>query len=82
MRTLITGGAGFIGSHLVDALVARGDHVSVLDNLTSGSLDFLTESRDSIDNDFVAMLLYTALVTPKGALRLAMCNASATRKGL
>ncbi len=36
MRTLVTGGAGFIGSHLVDALVARGDTVTVLDDLSSG----------------------------------------------
>ena len=36
MRTLVTGGAGFIGSHLVDALVARGDAVTVVDDLSSG----------------------------------------------
>jgi UDP-glucose 4-epimerase len=36
VRTLVTGGAGFIGSHVVDALVARGDEVHVLDNLASG----------------------------------------------
>jgi UDP-glucose 4-epimerase len=36
MRTLVTGGAGFIGSHLVDALIARGDAVTVVDNLSSG----------------------------------------------
>lgn len=36
MRALITGGAGFIGSHLADGLVARGDRVTVLDNLSSG----------------------------------------------
>ena len=37
MRVFITGGAGFIGSHLCDALVARGDNVSILDNLSTGS---------------------------------------------
>ena len=36
MRTLVTGGAGFIGSHLVDALIARGDSVTVADDLSSG----------------------------------------------
>jgi UDP-glucose 4-epimerase len=36
MRVLVTGGAGFIGSHLTDALVARGDEVTVVDNLTTG----------------------------------------------
>ena len=37
MRVFITGGAGFIGSHLCDALVARGDEVNILDNLSTGS---------------------------------------------
>ena len=36
MRALVTGGAGFIGSHLVDALVARGDSVLVVDDLSTG----------------------------------------------
>jgi UDP-glucose 4-epimerase len=36
MRALVTGGAGFVGSHVVDALVARGDEVKVLDDLSTG----------------------------------------------
>ena len=36
MKALVTGGAGFIGSHLVDALIERGDEVLVLDDLSSG----------------------------------------------
>jgi len=36
MRVLVTGGAGFIGSNLVDALLARGDEVAVVDNLSTG----------------------------------------------
>ena len=39
MKALITGGAGFVGSHLAEALLARGDTVHVLDNLSTGSMD-------------------------------------------
>jgi len=41
MRCLVTGGAGFIGSNLVDALLARGDEVTVVDNLSTGRRDNL-----------------------------------------
>src|ERR671931_2256487 len=43
MRAIVTGGAGFIGSHVVDALVARGDEVHVLDNLSSGRRENVPE---------------------------------------
>src|ERR1700682_2893401 len=39
MRVLITGGAGFIGSHLADAYIERGDEVFVIDDLSTGSID-------------------------------------------
>ena len=41
MRILVTGGAGFIGSNLVDALIARGDQVTILDDLSTGRLSNL-----------------------------------------
>ena len=44
MKALVTGGAGFIGSNLVDALVARGDEVTVLDDLSTGKRENLGEA--------------------------------------
>jgi UDP-glucose 4-epimerase len=44
MRSIVTGGAGFIGSNLVDALLAAGDEVLVVDNLSSGRAENLTEA--------------------------------------
>ena len=68
-RALITGGAGFIGAHLAEALLERGYHVAVIDNLSTGRFDNIerllkrygadgANSRfsfaiDSIDNDIV-----------------------------
>ncbi|HUC15833.1 MAG TPA: NAD-dependent epimerase/dehydratase family protein, partial [Acidimicrobiales bacterium] len=44
-RALVTGGAGFIGSTLVDRLLAEGHTVDVVDNLSTGSLANLAEAR-------------------------------------
>ncbi|MCW5873037.1 MAG: NAD-dependent epimerase/dehydratase family protein [Anaerolineales bacterium] len=50
-KVLVTGGAGFIGSHLVAALLQRGDSVRVLDNLSSGSRSTLPSDVELIQGD-------------------------------
>ena len=47
MRVLITGGAGFVGSHLAEALLARGDEVYVLDDLSTGSIDNIAHLKSN-----------------------------------
>jgi UDP-glucose 4-epimerase len=48
---LITGGAGFIGSHVAEAVLARGDEVVILDNLSSGSRDNVPDGCDFVSMD-------------------------------
>ncbi len=50
---LIIGGAGFIGSHLADALIARGDRVRVLDDLSTGKRGNLPRGAEFIEGDVV-----------------------------
>jgi nucleoside-diphosphate-sugar epimerase len=50
-RVLVTGGAGFIGSHLTEALVERGYRVRVLDNLTSGHHDWVPRGAEFLEGD-------------------------------
>ncbi|KAL8259707.1 hypothetical protein R6Q59_027660 [Mikania micrantha] len=47
MRTVVTGGAGFVGSHLVDALMARGDEVIVIDNFFTGRKENVAHHLDN-----------------------------------
>ena len=51
MRAAVTGGAGFIGSHVVDALVARGDEVHVVDNFATGRRENLTPQATLHERD-------------------------------
>src|SRR6266516_3125689 len=51
MRAVVTGGAGFIGSNLVDALVARGDEVTIVDNFATGKRDYLNPEAILLEHD-------------------------------
>jgi UDP-glucose 4-epimerase len=51
MRTVVTGGAGFIGSNLVEALLARGDSVTVVDNFASGKRENLHAGAALLEHD-------------------------------
>lgn len=51
MNILVTGGAGFIGSHLADALLAKGHAVTIIDNLSSGTTEFLPSEAEFIEAD-------------------------------
>ena len=64
MRYLVTGGAGFIGSHIVDELVRRGHSVVVLDNLSTGKESNLASVREKIE-------LSTGSVTDLAAVQAA-----------
>ncbi len=52
-RVFVTGGAGFIGSHLVDELINAGNHVVVYDNLSSGKIEFLNSAELTGNLEFI-----------------------------
>ena len=59
MHYLVTGGAGFIGSHIVETLLKRGDTVSILDNFVSGRRENVPEDVEIIEtsiNDYHALV--------------------------
>lgn len=61
MHILVTGGCGFIGSHVVDALIARGDTVHVLDDLSTGTRANLNSAADFTQGDVADDALFAKL---------------------
>ena len=51
MKAAVTGGAGFIGSNLVDALLARGDDVTIVDNFATGKREFVNPAATLLEHD-------------------------------
>lgn len=68
MLHIVTGGAGFLGSHLVDALLQRGDDVVIIDNLTTGSLRNIADATVTGRATFVYLDVAQSLETLKAAL--------------
>ncbi|PFG06632.1 NAD-dependent epimerase/dehydratase family protein [Bacillus sp. es.034] len=65
MKAIVTGGAGFIGSHLVDALISRGLSVHVIDNLSSGKAKFLNPLAKFYEMDISSSEAYNLILTEK-----------------
>ena len=64
MRTVVTGGAGFLGSHLVDRLLDDGHEVVIVDNLITGSLDNIAHLEDDARVLFIKADISEPIVVP------------------
>ena len=74
IRAIVTGGAGFIGSHVADGLLERGDSVVVVDNLSTGRRDRIpagAELREIDIRDGAALKALAAEVEPQAWFHLA-----------
>jgi UDP-glucose 4-epimerase len=75
MKVLVTGGAGFIGSHIAEKLIARGDQVVVLDNLSNGRREHVPKGATFIEGDVRSESdIQRAFATEDGAAVDAICH--------
>ncbi|KKP94039.1 MAG: Nucleoside-diphosphate-sugar epimerase [Parcubacteria group bacterium GW2011_GWA1_36_12] len=73
MKVLVTGGAGFIGSHLVDKLINEGYKVAVIDDLSNGNLDFINKKAQFVEADIISQNFFQVFtkLNPKIVFHLA-----------
>ncbi len=77
MKYVVTGGAGFIGSHLTEALLRRGHDVVVIDNLSSGTRDNLDDARASAGDGAGELTFLRADILDETAVNAALAGAEA-----
>ena len=67
MKILVTGGAGFIGSHLDDALIVRGHQLTIVDNLVLGRKENIAHLMDNPKFRFIEadLLIFTKILFPE-----------------
>lgn len=68
MKCVVTGGCGFIGSHLVDALVTRGDEVTALDDFSTGDRGFLNPAATLVEGSVTDATLLRSVLDGAGAV--------------